>query len=193
MQFVYTFVYLCYNICEGDIIMQLLLNRIGRLFSSKEGDTYCVGYADYIFITDEGVECKIEENPNGGIVLFLLCLEKNQVDPGREAEMKYDFFPTLEKLQDALQKNNYYIEWGHGDCFSVSVIKYNTIGKIMSGKYRGCRCMIEDNHTGEYTLFIYKKESNDCEKIMIFDSLVEMKTKLDFIIEFPYIVNEEIN
>lgn len=128
--------------------MQLLLNRVGRLYSLKEDDTYCVGYADYIFITDEGIECKITENPNGGFVLSLLCFEKHQIDQGREVEMKYDFFSTLEKLQDALQKNDYYIEWEQGDCFSAGVIKYNTIGQIMSGEYRGCRCMIEDNHTG---------------------------------------------
>ena len=177
----------------GEKIMQLFLNRVGKLYSSRKGDTYHVGYADYFFITDDGIECKIEEYPDIGFVLTFLCLEKHHIDPGKEVEFKYDLFPTLEALQDILIKNGYYINWEQGDCFSASVIKYNTIGKIMSGKYRGCRCMIEDNHTGEYTLFIYKKESNDCENVMFFDSLVEMKTKLDFIIEFPYIANEEIN
>ena len=146
---------------------------------------YCVGYADYIFITEEGIECKIQQEQSGEYILIFQCLERHHIDPGQQTELKCDLFSSLDDIEKLLEKNSYRIEWQERDYFSHNALKYNTMGKVMSGSYRGCECMIEDNRDGTYSLFIYGNEENNCNDVIFFDDLEHLKKSLNFIVEFP--------
>ena len=165
--------------------MELILNRVGKIFGTSEAaDVYWIAKTDsYIFISDRGIECKIQQLADGKYVLVLLCLENNHMDSGQEPEMIFESFASQEEIKTHLQQSGCYIVWGDGDCFSTTAFKFNTPGKIMSGKYKGQSCIIEDDN-GQYSLIIYKNGNEDCEEVRFFDGIEDLKNKLDFVIEF---------